>query len=297
MKTSSKQIDVYQIVTDLIIEKLESGIIPWQKPWSDYGPAVNYVTRKPYRGINQLILNGLHLRPFYLTFQQAIDLGGSVKKGSKSIPVTYWNFVYRHKETGIKLSEAETKSTPVEFLVRTAFLKYYRVFNVDDILDVVFDIPELQPGHDNYTLEKCDAIIENMPNRPEIRHKENKAYYNPMHDYINMPRIELFRTPELYHSVLHHELIHFSGHPKRLNRFECEGISSFNSSYTVEELVAEIGAAFLNSHAGILNDDTLQDSSAYIQGWLKQLKNNKKFIVEAAAKAQKAVDYILNQGS
>jgi len=83
MKTSSKQIDVYQIVTDLIIEKLENGIIPWQKPWTDYGPAMNYVTRKPYRGINQLILNGLHKRPFYLTFQQTIGLGGSVKKGQK----------------------------------------------------------------------------------------------------------------------------------------------------------------------------------------------------------------------
>jgi antirestriction protein ArdC len=104
----------------------------------------------------------------------------------------------RHKETGKKLSEAEAQSTPAEFLVKTAFLKYYRVFNVDDILDVVFDIPELQPGHDNYAIERCEAIIENMPNRPEIRHKENQAYYHPVYDYINMPPIEHFKTSELY---------------------------------------------------------------------------------------------------
>ncbi|MDZ7605382.1 MAG: ArdC family protein [Cyclobacteriaceae bacterium] len=128
MKTSSKQIDVYQIVTDLIIEKLESGIIPWQKPWSDYGPAVNYVTRKPYRGINQLILNGLHTRPYYLTFQQAIDLGGSVKKGSKSIPVTYWNILYRQAGTTRNLTAAEANKLPNDQVERVAFLKYSPCF-------------------------------------------------------------------------------------------------------------------------------------------------------------------------
>jgi antirestriction protein ArdC len=295
MKTSS-HIDVYQIITDLIIEKLESGTIPWKQPWSDYGPACNYLSKKPYRGINQLILAGLHTKPFYLTFQQAVSLGGRVRKGAKSIPVTYWNFINRHKETGKKLSEAEAQSTPAEFLVKTAFLKYYRVFNVDDILDVVFDIPELQPGHDNYAIERCEAIIENMPNRPEIRHKENQAYYHPVYDYINMPPIEHFKTSELYYHVLNHELCHATGNAKRLNRFKSNETNPFNSksSYTKEELVAEIGAAFLNNHAGILNDETLQDSTAYIQGWLKQLRNDKKFIIEASAKAQKAVDYILN---
>jgi antirestriction protein ArdC len=295
MKASSHT-DVYQIITDLIIEKLESGTIPWKQPWSDYGLACNYLSKKPYQGINQLILAGLHSKPFYLTFQQAVSLGGRIKKGAKSIPVTYWNFVYRHKESGKKLSEAEAKSTPAEFLVKTAFLKYYRVFNVDDILDVVFDIPELQPGQHNYTIEKCEAIINEMPNKPEIRHKEYKAYYHPVYDYINMPPIEHFKTSELYFHVLNHEVIHAVGHPKRLNRFEGNEISAFNSANnSKEELIAEIGAAFLSNHGGVLNTDTLEDSAAYIQGWLRQLKNDKKFIVEASAKAQKAVDYILGK--
>jgi antirestriction protein ArdC len=298
MKTSPNSNDVYQIITDLIIEKLEQGVIPWRKPWNDYGPAVNYLSRKSYRGINQLILNGLHVRPFYLTFKQAKDLGGRIKKGSKSIPVTYWNFVYRDKETNRKLSTEEAKKFPARQVVKTAFLKYYRVFNIDDVLQVTFDIPELNPACENYSIDSCDSILFEMKDRPEIRHERNEAFYQPIHDYINMPPIEHFNTSELFYSILFHELIHATGHPKRLNRFEGNEVNAFNSSnYSKEELTAEIGAAFLNGHTGILNDATLEDSSGYIQGWLSKLKNDKKFIIEASAKAQKAVDYILNKGS
>lgn len=297
MKTSS-HIDVYQLVTDLIIEKLERGIIPWRKPWNDYGPAVNYISQKPYHGINQLILNGLHVKPYYLTFKQAISLGGRIKKGAKSIPVTYWNFSYRNKETNRRINIDQVSSYPAELILKTAFLKYYRVFNIDDVLHVDFDIPELVPEVDNYSIEKCDAVLSEMKDCPEIRHKENQAYYHPVKDYINMPPIELFKTSELYYSILHHELIHSVGHPKRLNRFDGKEVSAFNSTnYSKEELIAEIGAAFLNGYTGILNEDTLNDSSAYIQGWLNKLHDDKKLIVEASAKAQKAVDYILNKGS
>jgi antirestriction protein ArdC len=114
-----------------------------------------------------------------------------------------------------------------------------------------------------------------------------------------MPPIERFKSSEMYFTVLFHELCHSVGHPKRLNRFGNNETNPFKSrsSYGLEELVAEIGAAFLNNHTGILNDETMKDSAAYIQGWLQQLRNDKKFIIEASAKAQKAVDYILNEGS
>jgi antirestriction protein ArdC len=294
MKTSSRT-DVYQIITDLIIEKLESGTIPWKQPWSDYGPACNYLSKKPYRGINQLILNGLHSKPFYLTFHQAKSLGGRIKKGAKSLPVTYWNFVYRDIETNRKLSEQEAISHPGESLVKKAFLKYYRSFNIDDVLQMDFDLPEIQANSDSHSIAQCDNLLFEMKDQLEIRHQENKAYYDPVDDYINMPTIELFKTSELYYSILHHELIHFTGHPKRLNRFESDEVSNFfTNSYCLEELTAEIGAAFLNYHTGILNDETLTDSSAYIQGWLKKLRNDKRFIIEASGKAQKAVDYILS---
>jgi len=296
MKTSS-HIDVYQMVTDLIIEKLESGIVPWKKPWNDYGLAVNYLSKKQYRGINQLILNGLHAKPFYLTFHQAKSLGGRIKKGAKSIPVVYWNFTYRHKESNRKIASEDIAAYPSDLIVKTAFLKYYRVFNIDDVLQADFDLPELNQNSNNYSIELCDQLLLDMKDQPEIKYKENQAYYDPTHDYINMPPIELFKTSELYYSILHHELIHSTGHSKRLNRFDNNEISNFNSSsYSKEELVAEIGAAFLNNHTGILNDETLTDSTAYIQGWLNKLRNDKKFIIEASGKAQKAVDYILNRG-
>jgi antirestriction protein ArdC len=285
------------MVTDLIIEKLESGIVPWKKPWNEYGPAVNYLSKTPYRGINQLILNGLHIKPFYLTFNQAKSLGGKIKKGAKSIPVVYWNFIYRHKETNRKIASEDIAAFPSDLILKTAFLKYYRVFNVDDLLHVDFDLPELHPNSNNYSIELCDKLLLDMKDRPEIRHKENQAYYDPANDYINMPPIELFKTLELYYSILHHEIIHSTGHSKRLNRFDGNEINALNSNYSKEELIAEIGAAFLNNHTGILNDDTLTDSASYIRGWLNKLRNDKKFIVEAAAKAQKAVDYVLNEGS
>ena len=207
MKNSS-HIDVYQQVTNLIIEKLDQGIIPWKKPWNDYGPAVNYISKKPYRGINQLILNGLHIKPFYLTFKQATSMGGRIKKGAKSIPVTYWNFTYRNKQTNRRINIDQVSSYPAELILKTAFLKYYRVFNIDEVLHVDFDIPELVPEADNYSIERCDAVIIEMKDCPEIQHKENQAYYHPVKDYINMPPIELFKTSELYYSILHHELIY-----------------------------------------------------------------------------------------
>jgi antirestriction protein ArdC len=205
MKTSS-HIDVYQMVTDLIIEKLEQGKIPWHQSWNNYGPAVNYLSRKPYRGINRLLLSGLHDKPFYLTFKQASNLGGRVKKGARSIPITYWNFVYMDKESKKRLSLNEVQSYPADKIQKSAFLKYYRVFNIDDILHIDFDIPELAPERDHYTIERCDTVLFEMKDRPEIRHKENQAYYNPVYDYINMPPIELFKTPELYFSILHQNL-------------------------------------------------------------------------------------------
>ena len=297
MKTSSNT-DVYQIITDLIIEKLEQGSIPWKQPWNDYGSAQNYISQKPYRGINQLILNVLHAKPFYLTFKQAHSLGGRIKKGAKSIPVTYWNFTFRDKESGRKLTAEEAKNRPSKQIAKSAYLKYYRILNIEDVLNVDFDLPETIVGKDDYSIACCDALLFEMKDRPDIRHEHNDAFYNPIQDYINMPPIEHFHTAELYYSILHHELIHSTGHPKRLNRFEHHEVSSYGSKdYSKEELIAEIGASFLNGHAGILNETTLADSSAYIQGWLQKLCNDKKFIFEASAQAQRAVDYILNHGS
>ena len=135
-----------------------------------------------------------------------------------------------------------------------------------------------------------------MPNPPKIGHHGGEAYYYPAKDYLNMPKLRFFRRAELYYSVLNHELVHSTGHSSRLNRPELQEMSSFAShSYSQEELTAEIGASFLNCPAWILNTPTFEDSAAYIQGWLQRLCNDNKFIFQAAARAQKAVDYILNK--
>ena len=297
MKNSFAHIDVYLMVTDLIIERLEQGVIPWQQPWNNYGPATNYMSMKPYLGINQLILYGLHSKPFYLTYKQVSGLGGRVRKGAKSIPIVYWNFIFRHAKTRRKIKPDDISSYPPEAIVKTAFLKYYRVFNIDDILQIDFDIPSLKANEKNNPIEQCEVIISNMKDKPTFQHRENQPYYHPVKDYINIPPMGLFKTTVMYYSVLFHELIHSTGHKNRLNRFGNNEISKFNSSsYSKEELVAEIGAAFLNNQTGILNRQTLTDSTAYIQGWLNKLRSNKKFIIEASAKAQKAVDYIMNKG-
>lgn len=295
MATHAKN-DVYQIITNLIIDRLEKGAIPWRSPFNAFGPAANYITKKPYRGINYFILNSFsHEYPFYLTFRQASDLGGKVKKGSKAIPVTYWDFIYRDKETGKRITEQEAKRLSTKKVLKSAFLKYYSVFNILDVEGIAFEFPNIILKPENEMIAGCEEIIANMPLAPRLQHKGNQAYYAPELDYINMPEIKFFKNPKTYHCVLFHELIHSTGHATRLARTEIVERHRFGSDlYSKEELTAEMGACFLSHFAGIQSEETMDDSAAYIQNWLTVFKNDKKFVIEAAGKAQKAVNYILS---
>jgi len=288
--------DIYQMVTDLILEKLENGIVPWKQNWSEMGAPANYVTKKDYRGINLWILLSLkHGIPYYLTFKQASALGGKIKKGSKGLPVCYWNYTFKHKITGKRLSEEEAKVVLPENLERSAYLKYYTVFNVSDTEGIDFKFPEINNSCEATTIEKCEQIINEMLLPPKIKSVKNFPYYSPKRDFINMPAMVQFKSPKSYYSVLFHELVHATGHPKRLNRPEIANFNPYGSeAYSREELTAEMGAGFLNNYSGILSEDLIDDSASYIDGWLKVLKNDKKLILEAAGKAQKAVDYILD---
>jgi antirestriction protein ArdC len=278
------------------IEKMEQGAIPCQQSWSAFGPAANYLTRKPYRGINQLILRNMHPRPFYLTYKQVLQLGGQVTRGSQSIPITFWQVLFRLKENGRRISAEEASILPAEKTTRAAMLRYYRVFNIDDTEGIQIKLPEVEVLSPAEKILSCERIIAEMPDPPKIGHQGNQAFYHPGKDYQNMPRLHFFSRAELYYSVIFHELVHSTGHSKRLNRPELTKITAFGThEYSQEELTAEIGASFLNCHAGNLNTLTFEDSAAYLQGWLQKLRNDKKFIFTASAKAQKAVDYILNQ--
>lgn len=286
--STSRKLDVYALVTDRIIELLEKGTIPWQQSWTAGELPMNAISKRPYRGINHLLLLSLtYERNLFLTWDQLKQLGASVNRDEHGHIVVFWQML--NPKTG-KIKEEETgksKSVP--------YLRYYKVFNVQQCRDLPDGLvsPTLEKEH--VPIESCESIISNMPLRPLIKHKEQKAYYHPVDDFINMPRKKSFVSPESYYSTLFHELVHSTGHEKRLNRKSLIEMAEFGSEpYSFEELVAELGAAYLCSSAGTLISQ-LSNSAAYIKGWLTKLKNDKRFIIQASGAAQKAVDYILNQ--
>lgn len=285
--------DMYQVITNRIIEELEKGVLPWRKTWSSYGLAKNYVSGKAYRGINMLLMNffGHYSIPYYLTFKQAKELGGKVKKGAKSQQVIYFNMVFKDKN-GNKVSKEVAENR--EDVKVMKFLKYFNVFNVEDIEGIDFKFEELRLLP-NERIERCERLIQGYPSPPKYQEKDRGgAYYHPTEDYINMPPIEQHDSAEFYYSTYFHELIHSTGHSKRLGRDEIVTPHRFGSvPYSKEELVAELGASFLRNIAAIDCDPILQNSSSYIQSWLKKLKDDKQLIFKASAEAQKAVDYIL----
>ena len=274
--------DIYSEITARIMEQMEQGIIPWQKPWIACGKAISRTTGKPYSLLNQMLLG----RPGeYLTFKQCQDAGGKVKKGEKSQMVVFWKWIETEdEETG------EKKKVP--------FLRYYNVFHIDPCEGV-------NPKHTTETSfpdgaaadEAAQAIIADYLNRESVKltHQEgDRAFYRPATDEIVLPLLRQFHSTAEYYSTAFHEITHSTGHEKRLNRLE--KIAFFGSdAYSKEELVAEIGAATLVNHCGIETSSSLRNNAAYIQNWLKVLKDDKRFIVSAAGKAEKAVSLILNQ--
>ncbi len=272
--------DVYQIITDRIIRLLESGTVPWHKPWKGGSEAPkNFVSRKTYRGINFFLLSAAgYSSPFWLTFKQVKSLNGWVKPGEKSFPVVFWKIL--EETTG-----GESKKIP--------FLRYHSVFNVAQCEGITVPTPPEVTG-EFHPIDECEAMVTDMPRRPTIGHSGGRACYSPVQDVITMPESKLFETPEAYYATLFHELTHATGHVSRLNRKEITEPNGFGSDpYGREELVAEMGAAFLCGHCHIDNA-TINQSAGYIQNWLERLKNDRKLVVHAAAQAQKACDFIRN---
>lgn len=278
--------NVFEIVTEQILSHLDKGIIPWRKPWtSKIRFPRNLVTEKHYRGINVwLLLSPGYASPYWLTFKQAKDLGGNIRKGEKGSIVVYWNFKEVeeiNKETG----KTEEKRIP--------FLKYYRVFNVLQCEGIKFpDQPEEVHAD---PIEEAETLVNGYQGRPEIKHGFVKACYNPSEDLVKMPYKVAFIGDEEYYGTLFHELVHSTGHSSRLNRETLTTPASFGSkSYAREELVAEMGAAYLCGISGI-NHATIENSAAYIQGWRDTISKDSRLVVMAASQAQKAVNYIIGQ--
>ena len=283
MNQEQLQTDVYSIVTSRIITQLEAGTVPWQKPWTNAGMPQNLITHNPYRGINTWMLSSLgYEKNLFLTWHQIQELGASVNRGEKAHMVVFWKTLQKDTEA----PEDKPKKIPL--------LRYYWVFNVAQCAKIPEAlIPVIE--RPNAPIQSCEDIIKSMPLCPKIQHKDHEAYYHPIADFINMPKRKLFVNSEAYYGVLFHELTHSTGHSSRLNRKELVGSTGFGSEpYSMEELTAEIGACFLKSHTGIITED-LVNSSAYIKGWLEQLKGDKRFIFLASSAAQKAVDFITDK--
>lgn len=271
--------DVYQIVTDRIVGLLESGTVPWRQPWigSSQTPQ-NLVSRRAYRGVNFFLLGSAGFpTPFWLTFGQAKELGGTVRQGERSWPVVFW-----------KIFEDEEGDKP-----RTIpLLRYYRVFNVAQCDGIESPAAE-QKGEPFQPIKRCERTVAAMPNPPTIRHGGDRAIYFPPADEVRMPAAERFASPEGYYCTLFHELTHATGHRTRLNRREVAEPHGFGGDpYAREELVAEMGAAFLCGHCEIM-PATVENSASYIRNWLGRLKDDRRLVVQAAGQAQKACDFIL----
>lgn len=271
------------MVTNLIIQRLEAGVVPWQMPWKSSGcMPKNLISKKTYRGFNfwYLISFGYE-RPFFLTFNQAKALNGSVKKGAKSIQVVFW-----------KLNEYTDSAGELQ---QKPMLRYYRVFNIEDVEGIPENKIPVTKAHDHEfsPIQACEKIIQNWNDIPPIESGKSEACYFPGLDKIHMPNPRNFFKDEGYYATLFHELTHSTGHRKRTNRHSLFPNLSFASKdYSQEELVAEMGASFLCGITGIENT-IIDNSAAYIQSWLGKLRSDKKFIIQASTHAQTAVDYVL----
>ena len=276
--------DVYQIITNRILELLEQGTIPWRKAWSA-GTAMprNLISNKEYRGINVFLLTAMpYSSPYWLTYKQATDLGGHVNAGEKSSMVVFWKLLDRQEEE-------TTQKIPI--------LRYYNLFNLEQCSDI--ETPPLPDEVINpfSPIDQAEQLVTSYTNHPFIQHGGNRAYYRPCEDLVQMPHQHTFNSPEDYYAVLFHELAHSTGAQHRLCRKEVIEHNQFGSAeYSAEELVAECTAAFLCCQVGISNQ-TIEQSAAYIDGWLSVLRKDKRLLVLAAAQAQKAADYILNKSS
>lgn len=290
MTTTTARVDIYTRVTDRIIEELEQGVRPWLKPWNAEH-AAGRITRplrhcgQPYRGINILMLWASaemagFVSPFWLTFQQAKELGGHIRKGEKGSPVVY--------ASSFKKTETTADGQDVE--AEIPFLKQYTVFCADQCegLPPHFYQMAVPPTETLERIDRAEAFFAST--QADIRTGGNRAYYSITEDYVRMPPFETFRDAESHAATLAHELTHWTRHPSRLDRDL--GRKRFgDAGYAMEELVAELGSAFLCADLQI-TPEIREDHASYIDSWLKVLGEDKRAIFSAASHASKAVDFL-----
>ena len=293
-RITDNRADVYQEITDQMIAFLKAGTRPWSKSWNG-STAPNIPLRStgvPYRGINVLTLWVVamtkgYASPHWLTFKQALALGGCVRKGEKGSTVVYANKI-EVDDKGERGGTGENGKRQV------AFLKRYTVFNAEQIDGIEAKYPEPAPIITATNPDARDAELDTLFSRVPVtvRHHGSQPYYQPSGDHVVMPEFADFHTGDDYYSTLAHELCHATGHVDRLARPSL--ISTKREDYAREELVAELGAAFVSGAIGIKLHDR-EDHAAYLASWLQALRNDKRCIFTAATQAQAAADWLLSR--
>ena len=279
--------DVYQIVTDRITALLSAGVVPWRKGWTTTGVPRNLVSGKAYRGINIWLLSSVGFTsPYWLTYKQAQERGGNVRKGEKGSVAIFWK-LFQRKDAG-----SNQPATGQDAGRMLPLLRYYTVFNVEQCEGI--DAPTVEAKtHEHEPIAAAEALWNAWTDKPSVTHQGNAAVYRREADTITMPPRPQFESAEDYYSTLFHEGTHATGHSARLSRATLLEAARFGSqTYSKEELVAELGSAYLCGFCGI-GERTLDNAAAYLASWLQALRDDKTLIVHAAANAQKAADYIL----
>lgn len=290
---------IFEEITGKVIASIEQGVTPWRQTWGFVEPPQNYFSGHQYRGINAfLIYLYQYPSPYFATFNQIQKAGGRVKKGSKAHRL-YFSKSLWYDSKGNQYQEADFEFLPPHIradLRRVYYIKFDLVFNMADT-DGIQLKPFSKTWNENDSFEEIDYFFENLTDKPSIEVKlSDSAFYHKGKDLLNLPLIQQFFSSSDFYATAFHELIHATGHEKRLNRATLKEFQKFgDESYSKEELIAELGACFLCNAFGIDNVDVSQNSASYLGGWLKVLKAEPKLLWEAAAEAQKAFDFLSKQ--
>jgi len=270
-----------EIVVNRILELMEQGQIPWARPWrGDAHAPRNAGSNRSYSGVNAILLTmANYSNNRFLTYKQAAGLGANVKHGEHGWPIIY-----------VKQLEVEDKDSGE---LKDSFVrKHFNCFNVSQCENLPEKFNEPVRVTDNQVIPTCAEIIQNMPSPPEIVYGFNRAAYCPGTDQVEMPDLNQFNSSPEFYNTLYHETAHASGHQSRLNRPIQNKFGS--KEYGKEELISEITAAAL-CHETQIFDKVERNTTAYLQGWIQRIREDKSSLISAARQAEKAISYILNE--
>ena len=285
----------------MVIEGLKTEGLEWFKPWTSNGEIVmprSYTSQSEYKGLNMMLLSS-HMRhnnienPNFITYKQAHELGGTIKKGSTSVPVIWWVVSYCYEGKWYNDAKKLPVATSHKDVYENWTPRYYRVFSITDT-EGIKDMKWVKPKPTNRKkfnpIKKAEAIYDKYPKRPALMIGGTRAFYSPTTDAVSMPNGIDFKTSDDYYKTLFHELVHSTGHESRLNRLERTRFGT--EKYSKEELVAEMGSMFLVAMTGISPQDSSLNSQAYINGWVKKLTNEQEMVIQASSQAQRAIELL-----